>query len=327
VFPYPIDGDKAKTRIARKSLWIEVTAPAASSLVSGGYDSQPFPVIINEYNQPSSWSLPRIDLSKQPAISPMDSNAWLADSFDQFVSVREKKLIDLGHPRTPDFRSLLPFFKKTLLQISMHVADEMKVFVLAGVNERADVFDTLIVASCLRHGRETGTVILDAWVVPVPLSERINFILLMPRKPGKCTVYQLQEQETAIWKHMLPAAVECCEYLETGKIPLSTAPWKSHICSCGEGKDVEDFPSSLRQKIQTFCYTSCNSNALGCFLCRSYGSEGDLFLLISGDTREPYLSGCRGRNCRILLVVHVTGSMDIQGFGQKKDDCWSLTLE
>jgi hypothetical protein len=78
-------------------------------------------------------------------------------------------------------------------------------------------------------------------------------MLLMPRKPGKCTVYQLQEQETAIWKHMLPAAVECCrrdwtheescEYLETGKIPLSTAPWKSPICSCGEGKDVEDFPS------------------------------------------------------------------------------------
>jgi hypothetical protein len=29
VFPYLIDGDKAKTRIARKSLWIEVTVPAA----------------------------------------------------------------------------------------------------------------------------------------------------------------------------------------------------------------------------------------------------------------------------------------------------------
>lgn len=97
-------------------------------------------------------------------------------------------------------------------------------------------------------------------VVPVPLSERINFLLLMPRKPGKCTVYQLQEQETAIWKHMLPAAVECCrrdwtheescEYLETGKIPLSTAPWKSPICSCGEGKNVEDFPS--KSFVKTF---------------------------------------------------------------------------
>jgi len=140
VFPYPIDGDRAKTRIARKSLWIEVTVPAASALVSGGYDSQPFPVIINEDKQPSSWSLPRIDLSKQPAMSPMDPDAWLADCFDQFVSVREEKLIDLGHPRTPDFRSFLQFFKKTLLQKSMHVADEVKVFVLAGVNERADVW-------------------------------------------------------------------------------------------------------------------------------------------------------------------------------------------
>jgi hypothetical protein len=92
----------------------------------------------------------------------------------------------------------------------MHVADEMTVFVLPRVNERADVFDTLIVANCLRHGRETGTIILDAWVFPVPLSERINFMLLMPKKPGKCAVYQLQDQETAIWKHMLPAAVECC---------------------------------------------------------------------------------------------------------------------
>jgi hypothetical protein len=99
VFPYPIDGDKAKTRIARKSLWIEVTVPAASALVSGGYDSQPFPIIINEDKQPSSWSLPRIDLSKQPAISSTDPDAWLADTFDQFVSVREKKLIDLENPR------------------------------------------------------------------------------------------------------------------------------------------------------------------------------------------------------------------------------------
>lgn len=164
MFPYPIDGDKAKTRIARKSLWIEVTVPAVSASVSGGYDSQPFPVIISEDEQPFSWSLPRIDLSKQPAISPMDPDAWLVDSFDQFVSVKEKNLIDLGHPRTPDFRSFLSFFKKTLLQISMHVADEMKVFVLAGVNERADVFDTLIVANCLRHGRETGTIILDVWL-------------------------------------------------------------------------------------------------------------------------------------------------------------------
>jgi hypothetical protein len=29
----------------------------------------------------------------------MDPDAWLAESFDQFVSVREKKLIDLENPR------------------------------------------------------------------------------------------------------------------------------------------------------------------------------------------------------------------------------------
>ncbi|KAF8848960.1 hypothetical protein BDZ45DRAFT_753263 [Acephala macrosclerotiorum] len=52
---------------------------------------------------------------------------------------------------------------KTLFRISMHVLNspEMKLFVLAGKRERQAVLDCVIIAQCLRYGRENGATFLN----------------------------------------------------------------------------------------------------------------------------------------------------------------------
>ncbi|CZR55693.1 uncharacterized protein PAC_05581 [Phialocephala subalpina] len=254
IFPYPVDFTKIKTKIARKSLWIEMNVPAASALVTGGYDIGPFPVIINENSQPSTWALPRFDLEKQPAILDMDPGTWLAESFDQIASVREKDIINKGS-KLRDFRSTLPLFKKTLNQISMNVVDVDDPNVFCFLRKGADppIFNTIIVAKCLRHARESGAILLDAWVIPLTLANRMAVAQVIATKTGKAEIFELSQDELKIWKHMFPAAVESCrrnwkhkpscEYLKARKVPLSTEDFESPICGCGEGQDVDAFPA------------------------------------------------------------------------------------
>lgn len=66
------------------------------------------------------------------------------------------------------------------------------------------------------------------------------------------TLFYLEEEELTIWKQLLPAAVESCrrdwkhtencEYIKSGKIPLSVEYARAVICGCGRGKDVKRFP-------------------------------------------------------------------------------------
>jgi hypothetical protein len=57
LFPYPVNGVKARTRIAWKSLWIEVTVPVSPATSSSGYDLDPFVVAVDR-QQPYVWALP-----------------------------------------------------------------------------------------------------------------------------------------------------------------------------------------------------------------------------------------------------------------------------
>jgi hypothetical protein len=260
LFPYPVNGLKATTRIARKSLWIEVKVPLASAACSGGYDLDPFVVAVDSL-QPSVWALPRVDLSKQP-LARIKGAYWLDEILGQILSAREKKII-MQSSDSDGFLGTLPALKKTLHHMFLHTGGQHKVknsslnkmFVLAGTESRADVSDTLIVSSAVRHSRENGSIILDAWVVPMTRAKRDSLFTLLPRSTGVLTVFQLKESETTLWKQILPAASELCRrgwehnascsYLSASSAPLSLEPWESSICSCGEGQDTKEFPSEL----------------------------------------------------------------------------------
>ena len=77
----------------------------------------------------------------------------------------------------------------------------------------------------------------------------------------------------AIWKRIVPAAVESCrrdwkhtkhcEYPEKGRAPLSFEYWKSPVCSCGNSKDLDDFPGiSFALGAQRLGDSGCNPNSL-----------------------------------------------------------------
>lgn len=135
----------------------------------------------------------------------------------------------------------------------MHSVDtpSRHVFVLAAIGSRQAVFDTVLVVDCLRHSRGIGTMILDGYVVLIAEDQVGNFYKLM-NWSIEAIVYQLEEEETEIWKNIPAAAVESCrqgwyrkltcENLKTGRIPLSVEPWTSLICSCGQGEGNASFP-------------------------------------------------------------------------------------
>lgn len=62
--------------------------------------------------------------------------------------------------------------------------------------------------------------------------------------------FQLDNDVLALWKQVLPAYIErcrtwkhlpTCEYKHQLKIPLSTKPFESFLCSCGNGSVQPDF--------------------------------------------------------------------------------------
>ncbi|KAA8576412.1 hypothetical protein EYC84_006538 [Monilinia fructicola] len=174
VFPYPIDGAKATTKIARKSLWIQVNVPVAPALKNGGYDSNPFPIVTSQNQQPAVWALPRINLA---TLSRVNSNRkeWLRFINYQICSDREMRK---------------------------------------------------------------------------PCTETVS--------TESFPIYYVAPSEHILWKRIMPSAVESCrrnwnhkascEYRKA-QAPLSTEPWASPICKCGEGKDVEEFPKGKLMKL------------------------------------------------------------------------------
>ncbi len=105
----------------------------------------------------------------------------------------------------------------------------------------------------MRHDLDLGSVVLDAWVLPLTnarvqkLSSAIQSLL--SAKPQPLGVY-LSDKESILWKRLLPALAErCrnwhhkadCEYRIKGAIPLSVKENQNPLCGCGEDKVSPSF--------------------------------------------------------------------------------------
>lgn len=115
-FLYPVEISKARTKIARKSLRIKVTVPIAPFLANGGYDLDPFPVVISKSHQPYSWALPYFDLAKQPRAETGPPERWLSEIYKHFANAREMK-IKRTNLVSLDFRTALLYLKQTALEL------------------------------------------------------------------------------------------------------------------------------------------------------------------------------------------------------------------
>ncbi|KAL8683234.1 MAG: hypothetical protein Q9224_006701 [Gallowayella concinna] len=118
---------------------------------------------------------------------------------------------------------------------------------------------TIIFVNSMRHDLDLGSVVLDAWVLPLTI-ERVHKLRgalppLMSAKPEPLGV-QLSDRESILWKRLLPALAErcrtsnhkaSCEYRAEGKIPLSVEDDQNPLCSCGEGKVPADFAKTVKE--------------------------------------------------------------------------------
>ncbi len=251
-FPFPINGLSAKTRIARKSSWIEVTVPTSAALDIGGFIN-PFPVIVRNKQPPVAWSAPRVQLDSQPKVPIKKGSdySWIKAVMTMTRSEQEKWETELEpSKRTPN--------AKLDLKESLHAL----FFSYVGLNRDYGFIDkfqlclegtgghTLIFATALRHDLDSGSIVLDACVVPLTISRVHSLHAALARLvAAKPLMINVSKEETVLWKNILPALVErcrtwkhkpTCEYQNKGA-PLSTEVAETPLCSCGEGQVSPEF--------------------------------------------------------------------------------------
>lgn len=247
VFPIPIQGSQSKTRIARKSSWIEVEVPIFTALDGDRFDS--WTQMVFESGFPSlCWNIPRVNLDIQPLVTfPKGRDlSWLRTFMGTTLSDAERPLSKLDQATTTNAKLDLKQSLNTLFQT------------FAGLNEKCNgpkktfqlTLETigvhsLIFATGIRHDLDLGSLVMEAYVVPFTIP-RVNELLqqlnaLVATQP---LAIKLSNDESILWKRMLPALAErcrtwkhksTCEYRNNGA-PLSTEAGKSPLCSCGEGK-------------------------------------------------------------------------------------------
>ena len=102
IYPFPLNGSLAKTKLARKSSWIELTVPLSMAGANGGYNSSPFPIVLIGSDL-SCWATPRINVHRQSVISPKGDLEWLQFHMASALTDVEKSTLT-RHPRSSPTR-------------------------------------------------------------------------------------------------------------------------------------------------------------------------------------------------------------------------------
>ncbi|PQE12840.1 MYND finger family protein [Rutstroemia sp. NJR-2017a BBW] len=257
-YPYPIDVRQAK--ISSTSNTVSVIVKPSTARIPGGYDHNRFPVDAKN-SHATSLTFPRVNLNQQPLIPITQKLAWTEPFMGFALSSQERMLLRMT-PNTQTHKLPASFQLKSSLNImiqsfsGMHPSHgHVDVFQLAitktGNAEDDCNVDTIIFGTALRHNSAQNSIVLDAYIVPLHDS-RVHQILRAFANVGQVLTIKVTPAEEVLWKQMIPAMAEACrtwqhtpscQYTTSSTIPLSTAHGEIPICSCGEGKDVDDFPS------------------------------------------------------------------------------------
>ncbi|MCJ1483963.1 hypothetical protein MMC06_004131 [Schaereria dolodes] len=276
-YPYPIDGSASKSQIAQKQAWVEVMAPPSPALVRGGHDLDPFPIVIQD-SQLVPWGISRVDICKQPIVPVSSKVDWLHDHVGMSLNTAQRLTYEgKGKKQAIEGISLvletLHCMFMSFVGRNAHSKFLFRCFVLYDVEKKES--DTLIIVNALRHDRVSGSVCLDAFLVPYTEARKAEMkeaMASLAAHEHEVLTVRVSDEENRLWKRLFPALVErcrydwdhtsTCEYVcddderegegggELGRrwrIPLSTAYGERSICSCGEGRVGADaFPRDFR---------------------------------------------------------------------------------
>jgi hypothetical protein len=262
IFPFPITVTNHRLRIARKSLWIEVSKNIQYSIHRLDVHIQvivplrkpfsqeavvdPFPIAARSL---MPWSIHRLNLECLPVLDLKNRklHQWLgphvAGAFSKReVKTRKKKDVDA-----------LMFVKDTISSIIVHSAgiqpqNSSPQHIFALRDKATKNCDTVIFIDRLRFDLSSHTIVCDGFVLPMNIQRlkkmEKDFGRLVPRMQN----IGLEPGEITSWKQLLPVLVErcrtwthleSCQYTVEGCIPLTTKMETIPLCACGEGKDVQ----------------------------------------------------------------------------------------
>ena len=256
-FPAPVIRMKSKTRIARKSLYIEVEAPLADTTVWKSFPEHLYPVFLT-HSTPVIWNLSRLNLECLPIvdITKKDEIQWLNIHAGGMFNTRERqRKTQLTSTSTEsDVRFA---FRDSLFSLFMHFTglQGQKSHIATLNNPGGGGVHIIILISTLKLDLSNRTVVLDCAVLP--LTNRLMPLLgpfLSAFSSLKIGHIKVDANELQLWKQNLPAMVErCrswphqarCEYRIQSCIPLSIENGQPVVCSCGSGKIPANFISGV----------------------------------------------------------------------------------
>lgn len=274
-FDIPVDVKSVKLRIARKSSYVEVGFSSASLWdgpdsigiqvhVPVAYDERrvqrffdPSPVLVKNA-PPLLRYIHYLDLDTLPILDTEDPErlsllrVHMAGAFSQ----RERTMRDTIPQEQRDTICNVKDSIASILLIASGVQQvKSKVFAL---DMPPDVgIYTLVFVEDLRVDLASNTVVVDAYILPLTRAVMSKiFDDLNALSPGTVSVVTHHDEMIA-WKRLLPAFAErCrkwnhrpdCEYIQKGRIPLSTEATEVPICSCGVGKDLGTFATRHKWK-------------------------------------------------------------------------------
>lgn len=260
IFPLPVDESQSRTRIARKSSYIEVEAsifPTAwmkfPEFTTSRLKSVTTPLLMNVH---------ALDLDLLPILDRARSKEleWLNPHVSGMFSGRERKIranSTLSDTRTSWKDSILSLFGHyTGLQ-----GEQTSVFGLTLPD--AGGIQILIFVSCLRYDLGSQTVVLDSAVLPLTMELMPELLEFLNAITGKVRICQIKvdAEEIGLWRQLLPSLAErcrnwqhssSCEHENATRQP--TAHENQVFCSCGCGRLPEKFISGVPKFSQAIKY-------------------------------------------------------------------------
>ncbi|KAI1849675.1 hypothetical protein JX266_004624 [Neoarthrinium moseri] len=260
-FPLPVSTELSKTRIARKSAYVEVIAQIADPLNSDSLAGFMFPIVLSPDLMPTLLSGHHLNLDTLPILDVdrkyKSQNQFLNTLVGSQFSVREKPLRNLERSSLGISTNLRLNFKESIFTMFMLSSGlqggQTGMFTLS----YGDLGVTMLIfVRAIRIDGAAGSAVLDAAVLPLTMdivrSKEMEEFLLLLRELQLCQI-NVDDKELSLWRRVIPALVErCrtwshterCEYRKPGAtIPLTQETGKQFLCSCGNGQMPANFLS------------------------------------------------------------------------------------
>lgn len=249
-FPAPISMAGSKTRVARKSSYIEFIAPiSARKEISARPDSL-YPVF-QEKGFVGLRNPHYVLLDKLPILTRTNpvGMSWLIPRVSDMFSRREHKTREIQMTSGSSAGDVRVNFKDSLYALFSHstgMNGARRHDVLALNNPQEGGVHMLIFISSLRLDMSCQHVVLDSAVLPLSMDiiPKMAPLLDTIQQRGLMSI-TVDNDELRLWKHALPSMVErcrtwnhkaSCEYATSGQIPVSVEFGQQPLCSCGKGK-------------------------------------------------------------------------------------------